>query len=187
MTTCLLSVILLGFALAMDAFSVCVGFGVCYRKANFWSAIRLAVVTALFQALMPLIGWFGGHAIGKSMEKISPVIACVLLFIVGLKMIIEAFEVKEDCDIYDISKGKDLFIVAIATSIDALAAGITIGILRVPLIISVSIIGVITLILSFSGVFIGKLVGNFMGKWSEITGGLIIIGIGLHILFKAFF
>lgn len=186
MNSGIIAVVLLGFALSMDAFSVCVGFGVCYRKANFWSAFRLSIITAVFQAMMPLIGWFGGNAIGSYMSKLSPVIASSLLFIIGIKMLIEAFKVKEDCDIYDISKGKHLLFVAVATSIDALAAGITIGILNIPIIMSVSIIGIITLVMAFSGVFIGKIVGNFMGKWAEITGGVIIIAIGIQIIVKAF-
>jgi manganese efflux pump family protein len=181
-----LTVFFLSVGLAMDAFAVSIGYGVCNKNANFRSALRLSFHTALFQVLMPLAGWFAGNYLGKFVSNLSPWIAFALLAFIGIKMILESFKKKDDCDICDISRGKHLIMVCLATSIDAFAAGLSIGLLNISLIISLSMIGIITFILTFAGVYAGKIAGVFLEKWAEIAGGAILILIGLKILLEKF-
>ena len=180
----MIALLLLSLGLAMDAFSVSVSFGVCHPKSKIISALRLAFFTGLFQTMMPLIGWFVGSILGKIFLKGSCFIAFIILFGIGIKMIIDAVIKKEDCKPIDISKGKHLIIVCLATSIDALAAGLSLGILKTDLLLSISMIGIITFFLSFTGVLLGKIAGFILGKWAEIIGGIILIGIGINIIFK---
>ena len=182
----MIQLILLGSGLAMDAFSVCLSFGVCHPKSKIYSALRLAFFTGFFQFLMPLIGWFIGELLGKYFFKYSNWIAFGILTAIGLKMIIEAIIEKEKCDPVDISRGKHLIIVCLATSIDALAAGLSLGIMNMPLLMAATVIGCITFIFSFSGVYLGKIAGYMLGRWAEILGGTILIGIGIKILSQNF-
>ena len=171
----------------MDAFAVSVGYGICQKKIIFRSAFRLSFHTALFQMIMPLIGWISGKFLGKIVSNISPFISFALLFLIGIKMIIEALKREEECRVKDISRGKELIIVCIATSIDAFAAGVSIGLIKIPLVISIVIIGTITFVLSILGVYIGRLIGKFIEKWAEIIGGVILILIGVKILVEKIF
>jgi putative Mn2+ efflux pump MntP len=136
---------------------------------------------------MPLLGWVGGNFLGKVVADFSPWIAFALLAFIGIKMFVEAFENKKECDIVDITKGKHLLFVCIATSIDAFAAGLSIGLLNIPIIVTLTFIGVITFIMAFSGVYIGKAIGHILEKWAEIAGGVILIGIGVKILVEKLF
>lgn len=183
----MIPLLLLSLGLAMDAFSVSVSFGVCHPKSKINSCLRISFFTALFQFMMPLFGWLIGSILGKIILEGSYYIAFVILLGIGIKMIIDAIIKKEDCKPIDISKGKHLLIVCLATSIDALAAGLSLGILKTPLLLSITMIGIITFFLSFSGVFLGKIAGFILGKWAEIIGGIILIGIGFNIIFKNFY
>ncbi|OHD15328.1 MAG: hypothetical protein A2086_08415 [Spirochaetes bacterium GWD1_27_9] len=180
-------VFFLAVGLAMDAFAVCVSYGVCHKEARFRAIFRLSFHTALFQVLMPLLGWIAGTYLGKVVSKLSPWIAFILLLIIGIKMLVEAFEKKEECEVVDFSKGKHLIFVCIATSIDAFAAGLSLGLLNLPPIVSLTMIGVITFILSMLGVYLGKVVGFVLGKGAEITGGIILILIGVKIIVENLF
>jgi putative Mn2+ efflux pump MntP len=182
----MIQLILLSFGLAMDAFSVSVSFGICHPKSKIQTDLRLAFFTALFQFMMPLIGWIIGCILGNIFFKGSNWIAFIILLGIGIKMIIDAIIKKEECNPIDISRGKHLIIICLATSIDALAAGLSLGILKTPLFLSVSIIGIITFILSFSGIYLGKIAGFLLGKWAEIFGGIILISIGFKIIFNNF-
>jgi len=176
----------LGLGLSMDAFSVAVGYGVCFKKSNFYSALRLSLTTGIFQALMPLAGWLGGITLGRFIGAWTPLIASVMLFIVSLKMFYEAYGRKDDCEIYDISKGKHLFMMGLATSIDALAAGVTIGLFNIPVLISVVIIGVITFSMTLIGVWLGKIVGAVLEKYAEYIGAFIILALSIKYLVQFF-
>jgi putative Mn2+ efflux pump MntP len=180
----MIQLLLLSLGLAMDAFSVSVSFGVCHPKSKIIPALRLSFFTACFQFMMPLIGWFIGKILGNIFIKGSFFIAFLILFAIGLKMIIEALIKKDKCAPVDISKGKHLIIICFATSIDALVAGLSLGILKTSLILSISLIGLVTLALSFTGVYLGKIFGIILGKWAEIAGGMILIGIGINIVIK---
>ncbi len=182
-----ITIILLSFALAMDAFAVCISYGICNRNSKFRDAFRLAFHTALFQVLMPLLGYICGNLLGKFVSKYSPFIAFATLLIIGIKMIIESFNQKEECERVDFSRGKALIFICIATSIDAFAAGISLALLGLPMYISLIFIGTITFVISFSGVYLGKFVGHFIEKWAEIFGGVILIIIGVKILIEKLF
>jgi putative Mn2+ efflux pump MntP len=166
----------------MDAFSICVGFGCCNKTCSNKSAFKLAFFTGLFQFVMPLAGWFIGNLIDKFINNFGPWAAFIILSGIGIKMIVESFTKKEECNDKDISKGKELLIACFATSIDAFIAGLSLGILKLPLLISTTIIGTITFILSLIGVYLGKFIGMIIGRWSEVLGGIILITIGLKLL-----
>lgn len=185
-----LYVLILSLSLAADAFSVSVGYGVCHKNASIASAFRIALATGLFQLIMPLIGWLLGNFLGGIIASFGAFIASVILVIIGSRMIIEAYEKKiknEVCIPVDISRGKELIIVALATSIDALLAGFSFGMMDIPLALAVITIGLITFILSFSGVFLGKVFGAMLGEGAEIAGGVILILIGIKITVEEIF
>jgi len=179
-----ITVFLLALGLAMDAFAVSISYGASFKQAERRSALRLAFHTALFQILMPLLGWLGGNFLGKFVSNLSPWIAFGLLDFIGLKMLMEAFETKKECGTVDLSRGKNLLLVCAATSIDAFAAGLSIGLINIPIIITLSTIGIITFILSFAGVYIGKAIGHVLERWAGVAGGIILIGIGLKIILE---
>lgn len=174
--------------LAMDAFAVAVCKGFNMGKMNYKRGALIALFFGTFQGVMPLIGWFIGVQFKSSIESVDHWIAFVLLGFIGGKMIVEAFEKeKEDCCPDKFSIG-ELFILAIATSIDAIAAGITFAsddlapTVGVP--VAVIIIGVITFVLSFVGVVIGNKFGVKYKKYAELAGGIILCLMGLKILLE---
>jgi len=183
----MIKILLLSYGLAMDAFSVCVSYGVCHKDAKLTCSLRLAFFTGFFQFIMTLLGWFGGSFLGKYFIKFGPWIAFLILSGIGIKMIIDSLIKKEDCKPIDISRGKQLIIASLATSIDAFIAGFSIGFLNLNIhfLIIAGIIGIITFKLSLIGIYLGKIVGFILGKWAEVTGGFILIGLGVKILLEA--
>lgn len=178
----MIQVVLLAFALAMDAFSVSISYGVCQPTAKFSSCLRIPFFTGLFQFFMPILGWFIGKLIGGVFLEYGNWIACAIFIIIGIKMIIDSIIKKNICETVDISKGRSLIFLSIATSIDAFAAGLSLGILKTPLIISAGMIGGITFLVSLSGIYLGRFAGFFLGKWGEIVGGIILISLGINII-----
>lgn len=183
------TVILIALSLAMDAFSVSVTNGMCMKNIKIKEALLIAFVYGFFQFIMPMAGYFGAYILKDYIEKVDHWIAFVILFFIGFKMITEAIEElkeKSECKIKDISF-KVLIIQGIATSIDALAAGIGLVALNIPILSSVSIIGLITFTLCFTGVYLGKKMGGYLKGKAEILGGVILILIGLKILIEHLF
>ena len=180
----ILEVLLLSVGLAMDAFSVSICKGLNMKKINFLWAVVIALFFGFFQFLMPVIGFYLGSQFEKYIINIDHWIIFVMLTFIGIKMILES--IKQDDNIRDNNKNKwlELFILSIATSLDALAVGITFAFLQVNVFLSSSIIGVITFILSSLGVIIGNYFGQKFKKPAEITGGVILILIGLKILLE---
>lgn len=178
---------LIGVGLSMDAFAVSVCKGLNMRgKVNFKHAGIIALFFGGFQALMPLIGYFLGIGFEKYITKIDHWIAFVLLGFIGGKMIVEAIkewkaEDKQEEDKLDI---KELAILAVATSIDALAVGITFAFLSVNIWSAISIIGVTTFVLSIIGVVIGNKFGSRYKSKAELAGGIILVLMGLKILLE---
>ncbi|MGN0599998.1 MAG: manganese efflux pump MntP family protein [Oscillospiraceae bacterium] len=178
---------LIGVGLSMDAFAVSVCKGLNMRgKVNFKHAGVIALFFGGFQALMPLIGYFLGIGFEKYITKIDHWIAFVLLGFIGGKMVIEAIkewnaEDKQEEDRLDI---KELLVLAVATSIDALAVGITFAFLSVNIWSAISIIGVTTFILSMIGVVIGNKFGSKYKSKAELVGGLILVLMGAKILLE---
>ena len=178
-----IELILLSIGLAMDAFAVAICKGLNMRKMNYKNALILALFFGGFQALMPAIGYLLGKQFEKYITSIDHWIAFILLSIIGIQMIAESFkkddDKEEDADKLNL---KEYFMLAIATSIDALAVGISLAFLSVSLVKSVSFIGIITFVISFFGVFIGNRFGARFKNKAEFAGGAILILIALKIL-----
>ncbi|MGN1304867.1 MAG: manganese efflux pump MntP family protein [Oscillospiraceae bacterium] len=178
---------LIGVGLSMDAFAVSVCKGLNMRgKVNFKHAGIIALFFGGFQALMPLIGYFLGIGFEKYITKIDHWIAFVLLGFIGGKMVIEAIKEwnAEDKQEEDRLEIKELLVLAVATSIDALAVGITFAFLSVNIWSAISIIGVTTFILSMIGVVIGNKFGSKYKSKAELVGGLILVLMGAKILLE---
>jgi putative Mn2+ efflux pump MntP len=177
----MVEVLLLATALSMDAFAVSIGLG-SKQKGNPASlAMMSGFYFGLFQALMPLIGYLGGKGVLGWVEAYAPWIAFGLLVLIGGKMIYEAFAEGIEEDILIISH-RVMLMLAIATSIDAMAAGFALTLLDVGPFAACLIIGVTTFCFSWVGVFIGTKSGTCLESKAELFGGVVLILIGLKIL-----
>lgn len=177
-------IFLFGISLSMDAFAVSVCKGLSMKKLDWKKAIIIGLYFGVFQALMPTIGYFLGSAFQDVVTSIDHWIAFILLVLIGGNMIREAFG-KEDKKNYNDDVGfKTMIVLAIATSIDALVVGITFAFLKVNLPVAVTIIGCTTFVISAAGVKIGNKFGEKYEKKAQITGGVILILIGLKILLE---
>lgn len=181
-----LELLLIGIGLAMDAFAVSICKGLAMRKVNKKQAVVIGLFFGGFQALMPFIGWALGTQFESYITSIDHWIAFVLLGFIGGKMVVEAVKPEEEeveIDQMDPPLDiKEMFILAIATSIDALAVGITFAFLNYPIVEAISIIGIVTFIISIIGVYVGNFFGNKYKNKAELAGGLILIFIGIKIL-----
>jgi len=184
----ILELLLIGVGLSMDAFAVSICKGLNMRKINYFHGFITALFFGFFQAFMPLIGFFLGKQFNSYITSIDHWITFVLLAFIGGKMIFEAIKEEEECkSCNDILNIKELFVLAVATSIDALAVGVTFAFMEVSIIPSVLLIGVTTFIISFIGVIIGNIFGSKYKEKAEIFGGIILILIGIKILIEALF
>lgn len=181
-----IEILLISIGLAMDAFAVSICKGLSMKKMNWKKAFIVALYFAIFQALMPTLGFFLGTNFKDVVTRIDHWLAFILLVAIGVNMLKEAFS--KDNESFDDDVGlKTMIVLALATSIDALAIGITFAFFRVSLIFSVLMIGVITFIISFAGVKIGNKFGNKYEKKAEIFGGGILILLGIKILVEHLF
>lgn len=183
----LAELILLSLSLAMDAFSVSVCKGLSMKRIDYRGGAVTALFFGGFQALMPVIGYFLGSRFESYITSFSHWIAFILLVFIGGKMVFETFHGEDDS--YNESSGykfniKELLILSIATSIDALAVGIVFATEGANIALSVSLIGSITFILSLSGIVIGNKFGNRYEKKAEIAGGVVLILIGVKLLLE---
>jgi putative Mn2+ efflux pump MntP len=180
----IIEIALLGISLAMDAFAVSICKGLSMKKINWKKAIIIALYFGIFQALMPVIGYCLGSAFQDFVTNIDHWIAFILLALIGGNMIREALSEDESKNCNDNVDFKTMIVLAIATSIDALAVGITFAFLNVNMPFAVSIIGIITFIISLIGVKIGNKFGSKYENKAEIVGGIVLILIGLKILLE---
>jgi manganese efflux pump family protein len=171
----------LAVALSMDAFAVSIGLGSKHTESRKTLAIKTAVYFGLFQALMPLIGYAGGKGLLGWVENYASLIAFALLLLIGLKMVYESFSEGIEEDIAAITH-RVLLILAIATSIDAMAAGFTLTLLDVDPFVACAAIGVTTFIFSWVGTHIGARSGTWLESKAEFLGGIVLILIGAKIL-----
>lgn len=181
----LMELLLIGVGLSMDAFAVAICQGLCMPKLNWRYAAVIALFFGGFQALMPLIGWVLGSQFSGYIQNFDHWIAFGLLVIIGGNMLREALspdDEKTECAVTTSLDYKKLLLMAVATSIDALAVGVTFAFLSVSIIPAVSIIGITTFCLSLIGVAVGNYFGARYKKRAEITGGVILIVLGLKIL-----
>lgn len=176
-------VVLIGVGLAMDAFAVSICKGLTTRKLSAKHALICGLWFGVFQALMPTIGYVLGVQFADKIESIDHWIAFILLALIGLNMIKEALEGDEENLEPDFSI-KAMLPLAIATSIDALAVGVTFAFLNVNIVSSVMIIGITTFVISITGVVIGHIFGTKYKARAEIAGGVILILIGVKILLE---
>ena len=180
-----ITVILIAIGLSMDAFAVSIANGITIKRGRIPNALKIAFSFGMFQAVMPVIGWLAGRTLVNFVSSVDHWIAFLLLSYIGWKMIYEAVKsgkcekAAKECVGPDISQ---LFILSVATSIDALAVGITFAFLNISIVCPVIIIGLITFTFSFIGFFAGNRLGLLFGNKIEIFGGCILIGIGLKIL-----
>lgn len=178
----LIELLLLAVGLSMDAFavSVCKGLSVC--RVNFKHMFKCGLYFGFFQALMPTVGYFLGEGFGRYITAVDHWVVFALLAIIGGNMIKESFgETEEESPDFG---AKAMLLLALATSIDALAAGLTFSLLNVSIFKAALFIGVITFALSFIGVKVGNIFGCRYKKISERLGGTILILMGLKILFE---
>lgn len=178
-------ILFIGIGLAMDAFAVSICKGLSMKNVKKKDVFIIALFFGGFQALMPFIGWFLGRGFESYITSIDHWIAFILLGIIGGKMLIDGIKGDDEESDEEFSLDiKELFLLAIATSIDALAIGITFAFLSYPIMECVVIIGITTFIISFIGVYIGNVFGAKYEHKAEIMGGIILIGIGLKILLE---
>lgn len=191
-----ITIVLTGFALAMDAFAVSVTKGMAFKNLTTALAIKIAIFFGGFQAGMPIIGWLLGIKFEGYIKAIDHWIALILLTILGAKMIYEFYENRKESLQGEIERevsatvdevenvelsNKELISLSVATSIDALAVGISFAFLNVNIVSAATIIGVITFIVCFIGVIAGKKIGGIFKNYAELVGGIVLILIGINI------
>ena len=187
----LYTVLAIAVGLAMDAFAVAIATGVAVKRDHLREAIRMAAFFGLFQALMPALGWVAGLRLRDLIHSFDHWVAFGLLALVGGKMLYEALWLEKDAQEEEDPSGSrnglaTLLLLSVATSIDALAVGLSLSVLGVEIILPSVVIGVVTFALTFAGVFIGCKVGHLFEKKIEAAGGLVLIGIGIKILVDHF-
>ena len=179
----LMELSLIGISLAMDAFAVSICKGLTIKKSIIKKGIIIGIYFGIFQGLMPLTGYTLGNTFEKLITGIDHWIVLIFLSVIGFNMIKDSLK-KEKENYDDKIDLKTMIPFAIATSIDALAVGITFSFLKVNIISTVLLIGIITFIICFIGVIIGSKFGNKYEKKSQIVGGIILILIGIKILLE---
>jgi manganese efflux pump family protein len=175
----MIEVFILAVALSMDAFAVSIGLGA--KKNTSHLALRAGLFFGIFQALMPFIGYLGGKSVLGWIEAYTHWVAFGLLTLIGAKMIYESLQEGEEEDISDITN-KMMLILAIATSIDAMAAGFSLTLLAANPYVACLVIGVTTFAFSVAGVFIGRKSGTWLESKAGIFGGMVLILLGVKFL-----
>jgi putative Mn2+ efflux pump MntP len=178
----ILSILLIALALSADCFAVALSGSIYIKTVSFAPILRTAVTFGAFQAVMPALGWLAGRTVVNFISGYDHWVAFALLALVGGRMIWESFRPSDSQKRIDISKGLLLVTLAVATSIDALAVGLTFAFLEVNIIIACSIIGVVAFSVTIAGFTLGRKVSTWLGKYAEAIGGVILIAIGLRVL-----
>lgn len=176
-----MELILIAIALAMDSVAVSIASGSKYKSINFLTTLKIALFFGVFQGFMPLIGYFTGSFFSEYVDTFDSYIAFVILLFLGYKMIQEARADDFEEEIKNL-QNKTLFILAIATSIDALAIGITFSFQDINIYYAASLITFVTFVLCLVAVYIGKLLGGYLEDKAEYLGGIILILLGFKIL-----
>ncbi len=173
----------------MDAFAVAIAAGIVLGKVSGRQTFRLSFHFGLFQFLMPVIGWLAGLSVERYIHGYDHWLAFSLLGFIGGKMIYEAIRRNGDEGPRpsDPTRGVSLVLLSVATSVDALAVGLSLGVLRVKIWYPAVVIGLVAAALTAAGMHLGRPLGSRLGRKMEIVGGLVLIGIGLKILFQHLF
>ena len=173
-------------ALAMDCFAITLGLACGSRGLTMKQAVRMAVYFGGFQFLMPILGWLAGDRLLGLIEHFDHWVAFGLLALIGGRMIWESVHMSEEEKACrpDQTQGRRLLVLALATSIDALAVGLSLGVVRTGIVYPAVIIGIMSFALTIVGAKLGPLVGRLVGKRAELAGGLILIAIGVKIILE---
>ena len=177
-----LTLLLVALGLCMDTFAISISCGMSVKRPRLRFGIQVAAVFGICQTVMPVLGWFAGSGLKNFISGVDHWIAFGLLTLIGVKMIYESYALVEKT--FNVRKFRVLLVLAIATSIDALAVGLSFALLEIPILTPALVIGSVTFLVSLSGVFIGHKAGKMMEKKAEVLGGLILIGIGVKILLQ---
>lgn len=177
-----IEILLISLSMAMDAFAVCLGAGAQEQTSGPRPTFRLAFHFGLFQFLMPVLGWFAGVTIERTIAAYDHWIAFGLLTFVGIRMIRSGLDPKTEQQKTDPSRGWTMVLLSIAVSIDALAIGLSLGIIGVIIWVPAVVIGIVTGLVSWLGLRLGNKLGEKFGKRMEIVGGIILILLGVRIL-----
>ncbi len=179
-----IAIVIIALVLSIDAFVVSLASGIAIKYLKIGHAIRISFLFGLFQAIMPVVGWVGGRTISHHLESLEYFIAAGIFFLIGGKMIVESFLFEEGKE-RDYTRFKVTLVFAIATSIDAFAVGVSFSLLNISIIKPVLIIGLITFVTSFIGVYIGNISGKVFGDKVGIGGGVILLALGVKFLIEA--
>lgn len=178
----------IAIALAMDAFAVSISYGCKAHIMTPGNTIKIALFFGLFQAFMPVIGWFAGSAFTSIINSFSHWVAFVILLYIGIKMIHEGLKSDQNSQTSCANEFKlnykKLFLLSVATSIDALAVGLSLALIDYPIAVPAIIIGIVTFIFSYIGVKMGCTLNGLFGKKVEIFGGIILILIGIKVVIE---
>lgn len=184
----LTELILLALGLSMDASAVSISNSLCIDRIKLKHILKMALIFAVFQGIMPLIGYFAANNFESVISRFDHWIAFILLAIIGGKMLHEAIkaEINQECSLFSLTI-KLLFVQAVATSIDALAVGVSLSALNVDIYYSITIISIVTFICCTAAILAAKRFGNLLGKRAGIAGGIILISIGVKIFLEHMF
>ncbi|MCX7974658.1 MAG: manganese efflux pump MntP family protein [Candidatus Aminicenantes bacterium] len=176
-------IFLIALALALDAFAVTTGIGASQRGLKFRDSFRLAFHFGLFQFLMPLVGWLAGEEVIAWIETYDHWVAFCLLAFVGSRMIFSGFKSDQSIKIKrDPTRGWSLVLLSVATSLDALAVGFSLATIDINIWLSALLIGITAFLMTLVAAGLSPYLGRLAGRWAELVGGIILIGIGLRIV-----
>ena len=180
-----ISIFLIALGLALDCFAIAISGSISMRTLSFLQVFRASLVFGLFQAVMPVLGWLAGRTVVDLIADYDHWVAFTLLALVGGRMIWESFRPRDSSrQGTDITRGFLLLTLAVATSIDALAVGLSFAFIEISIMVASLTIGVVTFAVTVTGFLIGRKAGHLIGKRAETMGGLILIGIGIKILLE---
>ncbi|QBJ08227.1 manganese efflux pump MntP [Rahnella aquatilis] len=178
--------LILAFGMSMDAFAASIGKGASLHRPCFREAFRTGFIFGVIEAITPLIGWYLGLFASQYIMQWSQWVAFTLLCILGARMIIEGLKNKPEDNLTRATRHGFwiLAATAIGTSLDALAIGVGLAFLEVNIILTALLIGMATMVMSTLGIMVGRFIGPLLGKWAEVLGGTVLIGIGSSILLE---
>jgi putative Mn2+ efflux pump MntP len=176
------SILFIALGLSADCFAVALSGSISMRSVSLLQRLRTSLTFGFFQALMPILGWLAGRTVVNLIADYDHWVAFILLALIGVKMIWESTRNKENRNKVDITGGLILLTLAVATSIDALAVGVTFAFLKVRIVLASSLIGIVAFIITMFSFAIGGKAGKLIGKRAETIGGVILIIIGLRVL-----
>ena len=177
-----ISILLISMGLSGDCFAVALSIGAASKRFSLRDMLKVALAFGIFQMAMPLLGWLLGETVVSFIEHYDHWVAFALLAFIGGKMIAKFIHNDSKLGSVDISRWVTLITLAIATSIDALAVGLSFAILKINIVIAASTIGIVAFVASACSFWLGRKVSLLVGRWASLAGGIILIAIGLQII-----